>query len=79
MVKGRTLPAWIKSGGTGSPARTVKLGAEVYQVFSVCKPHDCAAERFAVLWSEKNPDRCPGFIPPLTKKNRPGDTDLAEC
>lgn len=67
MVKGHTLPAWIKSGGTGSPARTVKLGAEVYQVFSVCKPHDCAAERFAVLWSE-NPDRCPGFIPPLTKK-----------
>ncbi|STV90190.1 lysozyme inhibitor [Klebsiella michiganensis] len=54
MVKGRTLPAWIKSGGTGSPARTVKLGAEVYQVFSVCKPHDCAAERFAVLWSEKS-------------------------
>lgn len=54
MVKGHNLPAWIKSGGTGSPARTVKLGAEVYQVLSACKPHDCAAERFAVLWSEKS-------------------------
>lgn len=54
MVKGHPLPAWVKTGGTASPARTVKLGAETYQVLSVCKPHDCATERFAVLWSEKS-------------------------
>ena len=67
MVKGHTLPAWIKSGGTGSPARTVKLGAEVYQVFSVCSP--TTAQRSASpCCGRKNPERCPGFIPPLTKK-----------
>lgn len=54
MVKDHPLPAWVKTGGTASPARTVKLGAETYQVLSVCKPHDCATERFAVLWSEKS-------------------------
>lgn len=54
MVKGHPLPAWVKTGGTASPARTVKLGAETYQVLSVCKPHDCATERFAVLWSEES-------------------------
>lgn len=54
MLKGHHLPGWIKSGGTATPARTVKLGDDEYQVFSVCKPHDCAAERLAVLWSEKS-------------------------
>lgn len=55
MVKGHTLPAWIKSGGTGSPARTVKLGAEVYQVFSVCKP--TTAQRSASpCCGRKNPE-----------------------
>lgn len=53
MLKGHHLPGWINSGGTATPARTVKLGDDVYQVFSVCKPHDCAAERLAVLWSGK--------------------------
>lgn len=54
MLKGHNLPAWINSGGTTTPARTVKLGSETYQVLSACKPHDCGAERFAVLWSEKS-------------------------
>lgn len=54
MLKGHHLPGWVSSGGTTTPARTVKLGEDVYQVLSVCKPHDCAAERLAVLWSEKS-------------------------
>ena len=54
MVKGHQLPAWVTTGGTGSPAQTVKLGSESWQVLSACKPHDCAAERFAVLWSKKS-------------------------
>lgn len=32
MVKGHKLPAWVSSGGTGSPAQTVKLGSESWQV-----------------------------------------------
>lgn len=53
MVKGHKLPAWVSNGGTSSPAKTITLGDESYQVVSACKPHDCAAERVAVLWSEK--------------------------
>ena len=54
MVKGHKLPAWVSSGGTGSPAQTVKLGSESWQVLSACKPHNCASERIAVIWSEKS-------------------------
>ena len=54
MVKGHSLPAWVSKGGTSTPAKTVKLGDVEYQVLSACKPHDCAAERVAVLWSEKS-------------------------
>lgn len=54
MVKGHTLPAWVSKGGTLTPAKTVKLGDTEYQVLRACKPHDCASERVAVLWSEKN-------------------------
>ena len=28
MVKGHQLPAWVTTGGTGSPAQTVKLGRD---------------------------------------------------
>ncbi|WP_260862689.1 Ivy family C-type lysozyme inhibitor [Citrobacter sp. Marseille-Q6884] len=54
MVKGHKLPAWVSKGGTSSPAKTVILGDESWQVLSACKPHDCGAERVAVLWSEKS-------------------------
>lgn len=54
MVKGHKLPAWVSKGGTSTPVKTVKIGDTEYQVLSACKPHDCAAERVAVLWSEKS-------------------------
>lgn len=54
MVEGHKLPAWVTKGGTTTPAKTVKLGDAEYQVLTACKPHDCAAERVAVLWSEKS-------------------------
>ncbi|MBK4717049.1 MULTISPECIES: Ivy family C-type lysozyme inhibitor [Tenebrionibacter/Tenebrionicola group] len=51
MAQGHRLPAWIAQGGTGSPARTVTLGAETWQAIGACKPHNCSAERVAILWS----------------------------
>lgn len=54
MVKGHKLPAWVSKGGTSTPAKTVKIGDTEYQVLSACKPHNCSAERVAVLWSEKS-------------------------
>lgn len=41
-------------GGTYTPAQTVTLGDETYQVMSACKPHDCGSQRIAVMWSEKS-------------------------
>lgn len=51
MTKGHKLPEWVVKGGTGSPAKSVKLGSDTWQVLSSCKPHDCGAERVAILWS----------------------------
>lgn len=51
MVKKQTLPEWVTKGGTASPAKQVSLNGTTWQVVSACKPHDCAAERIAVLWS----------------------------
>ncbi|AFJ48205.1 Ivy family C-type lysozyme inhibitor [Shimwellia blattae] len=51
MVKGHTLPGWVTRGATESPAHDVTLAGKHYQVFSACKPHDCASERIAVIYS----------------------------
>ncbi|MDR0576907.1 MAG: Ivy family C-type lysozyme inhibitor [Candidatus Accumulibacter sp.] len=51
MTKGRDLPRWVTKGGTNSPTREVGLGGARYRVLSACKPHDCASERMAVLYS----------------------------
>ncbi|MES5407711.1 Ivy family C-type lysozyme inhibitor, partial [Klebsiella pneumoniae] len=67
MVKGHQLPAWVTTGGTGSPAQTVKLGSESWQVLSACKPHDCGHERIAVIWSEKS-KQMPGVYSVVDEK-----------
>lgn len=53
MTKGHHLPEWVRKGGTASPAKTVSLGGETWQVLTACKPHNCAAERVAILWSKE--------------------------
>ncbi len=74
--KAHQLPAWVTTGGTGSPAQTVKLGSESWQVLSACKPHDCGHERIAVIWSEKS-KQMSGVYSVVDEKNRPGEADLA--
>lgn len=49
-----TLPAWVKKGSTDSPTQTVRLGGKEYWVFSACKPHDCATEQLAMLYSPQS-------------------------
>lgn len=51
MVGKTVLPAWVHQGGSGSPAHSVVIGGKTMMVISGCKPHDCAAERIAVLYS----------------------------
>ena len=51
MSKGHNLPDWVMKGGTSTPAMKVTLDNKAYQVVSACKPHDCAAEQIAILYS----------------------------
>lgn len=51
MSKGHNLPDWVIAGGTSTPAMKVTLDSKTYQVVSACKPHDCAAEQIAILYS----------------------------
>lgn len=51
MSKDHNLPDWIMKGGTSTPAIKVMLDSKTYQVVSACKPHDCAAEKIAILYS----------------------------
>lgn len=53
MVKGHKLPKWVVKGGTTTPAKEVTLGGDKYQVLEACKPHNCGAERIAILYSEQ--------------------------
>ncbi|OON38077.1 hypothetical protein BTJ39_19095 [Izhakiella australiensis] len=45
------LPAWVKQGGTGSAASEVVLSGVRYQVLSGCKPHSCASQQIALIYS----------------------------
>lgn len=51
MSKDHNLPDWVMKGGTETPARKVTLDSKAYQIVSACKPHDCAAEQIAILYS----------------------------
>lgn len=51
MSKEHNLPDWVMKEGTETPARKVTLDSKAYQVVSACKPHDCAAEQIAILYS----------------------------
>lgn len=54
MVGKTALPAWVHQGGASSPAHEVMMGGKKMMVIAGCKPHDCAAERVAVLYSPES-------------------------
>ena len=54
IVKVLHLFFFVTTVGTGTPAQTVKLGSESWQVLSACKPHDCGHERKEMNWTEKS-------------------------
>lgn len=41
---------WIEQYGTASPSVAVELDGRPYLVYTGCKPHDCPAETYAVLY-----------------------------
>lgn len=51
LIAGHDFPAWVKQGGTSTPASTVTLQGETWQLLSGCKPHNCPAQSIALLYS----------------------------
>jgi hypothetical protein len=55
MIAAAPAPRWLKRyldlHGSESPAQTIVVGDEAYQVFTSCKPHDCFTE-FAAVFSD---------------------------
>lgn len=54
MVGSQKLPQWVTQGGTTSANQDVEIDGQKYIVLNSCKPHDCAAESIAVLYSPKS-------------------------
>lgn len=54
MVGSQQLPQWVTQGGTDSPNQDVVIDGHKYVVLNSCKPHDCAAESMAVLYSPES-------------------------
>ncbi|MEB3766450.1 Ivy family c-type lysozyme inhibitor [Acinetobacter sp. MD2] len=50
----KNLPSWIKTGGTTSETKSVKIAGKDYLVFNACKPHDCSSEQIATLYSPQS-------------------------
>ncbi|PIJ49417.1 hypothetical protein BL250_13105 [Erwinia sp. OLTSP20] len=54
LIAKAQLPAWVKQGGTGSPAIEVEVSGVKYQVMSGCKPHNCPSQQFAVMYAPQS-------------------------
>lgn len=51
LIAKHNLPAWVKDGGTSTPANEVTIDGRKYLALSGCKPHNCPAESIAILYS----------------------------
>lgn len=69
MAKNHSLPKWVTSGGVDSPAQEVVITGEKYVVLSSCKPHDCASQSIAVLYSPKSGELA-GLLSTVEKKTQ---------
>ena len=50
----QALPAWVRKGGTATPARTVQVDGKAMLLATACKPHDCPTERVALLYDAQD-------------------------
>ena len=51
LIAGHAFPAWLKQGGTSTPANTFTLKGVTWQALYGCKPHNCPAQSIAILYS----------------------------
>jgi hypothetical protein len=58
LFRGKRVPSWLArysrtKNGPATPGKTVTLRGVAYQASFVCKAHDCADNRFAVLFAPR--------------------------
>ena len=54
LPEAQALPAWVRKGGTATPARTVQVDGKAMLLATACKPHDCPTERVALLYDAQD-------------------------
>ena len=83
MMKGWAgAPAWLtafsKSGdGVATPGMVAVVGEVTFEFYDVCKPHDCADNKFEVMF-EKGGGRARGVLVTPNAKTFFGDPSDAE-
>jgi len=67
MMKGWAgVPAWLvefskTSDGVATPGTAAEVGGKPFEFYGVCKPHDCADNKFEVMF-EKGGGRARGIL-----------------
>ncbi|HEX7340019.1 MAG TPA: Ivy family c-type lysozyme inhibitor [Rhodanobacteraceae bacterium] len=47
-----SLPAWVRQGGTATPAQKVTVDGRQQLLAQACKPHDCPSEQIVLLYDK---------------------------
>ncbi|WP_347266881.1 Ivy family c-type lysozyme inhibitor [Paracoccus sp. (in: a-proteobacteria)] len=50
LAAGADLPGWLQDGAVTTPGQIVGFGGQEFVAVSACRQHDCAAQRFAMLY-----------------------------
>lgn len=56
LEKSAPVPDWLRHfsrtmDGVTTPARAVKLSDGAYEIYTVCKPHDCGSNKLHVIFA----------------------------
>lgn len=76
LIKGeKDVPEWLHQEGVSAPVESVIIHGESYVFGEICKQHDCANNRFLVIFK---PDKTPlaGLL--VTVKDTPEATNPQE-
>ena len=83
MMKGwAAVPAWLvefskSNDGVATPGTSAEVGGKTYEFFALCKPHDCAANKFEVMF-EKGGARAHAILVTPNARTYFGDPGAAE-
>ena len=83
MMKGwAAVPTWLvefskTNDGVATPGTSAEVGGKTYEFFALCKPHDCAANKFEVMF-EKGGARAHAILVTPNARTFFGDPGAAE-